>query len=50
MTKDVIKLKVLQSINSILESKGKDINNYSLVDMPLICIKSIKSPKNSTIN
>ena len=30
MTKDIVQLKVLQSINSILESMGKDINNYLL--------------------
>ena len=35
MTKDRVQLKVLQSINSILESMGKHINNYLLIDNAL---------------
>jgi len=49
-TKDIVQLKVLQSINSILKSMGKDINNSLLTDNALGLHEEIRSLKNSKMN
>ena len=50
MIKDIVKLKVLQSINYILESMGEDINNYLLTDNALNLHEEHKISKELKMN